>query len=175
MGLFIERGNFSGWLASFLIIGTLYGGGFGVIPALCSDLFGSHISAATHGIMIGVWASAAVVGIPIFSSITAKYSNLNAVGVRVPFPEAYIINSRWLCSLPAIAFFVCLFLNISTSAVASRRKAGGLRLALGRKRAICITRGGLQWLGPSDIEREEREEAERGQEVQAKVEKKVVV
>jgi len=36
MALSIPSSNFGGWLASFLIIGSLYGGGFGVIPATVS-------------------------------------------------------------------------------------------------------------------------------------------
>jgi len=113
MGYWIATGNFAGWLSSFLLIGTLYGGGFGVIPALCSDLFGSHISAATHGVMIGVWACAAIVGIPVFSSVNAQFSVVSTTGVKVPLPEAYIRNSQWLCALPALAFLACFFLKTS--------------------------------------------------------------
>ena len=36
MALSIPNSNFGGWLASFLVIGSLYGGGFGVIPATVS-------------------------------------------------------------------------------------------------------------------------------------------
>lgn len=122
MALSIPSSNFGGWLASFLIIGSLYGGGFGVIPAtvgdgtiwkslnsnICappivpepyppriqvSDIFGPHISAATHGVMISVWSAAAVIGIPCFSSITASFYHTSPTGSKIPNPEAYARNA----------------------------------------------------------------------------------
>lgn len=168
----IARGNFAGWLASFLVIGTLYGGGFGVIPALCSDLFGSHISAATHGIMIGVWASAAVVGIPIFTSTTAHFSTLNDAGVRIPTPQAYIVNSQWLCVLPVLGFIFALFLNVHPEDRAARAHKGGLRARLGGW-ALCITvEGGIRLLGKAELLREEAQAAAEAREVEVEEEEK---
>jgi OFA family oxalate/formate antiporter-like MFS transporter len=48
MCVWIREGNYGMWLFSFLLIGSLYGGGFGCLPAFVSDLFGSKISAATR-------------------------------------------------------------------------------------------------------------------------------
>ena len=165
----IATQNFGGWLASFLVIGTLYGGGFGVIPALCSDLFGSHISAATHGIMIGVWASAAVVGIPIFTSITAQYSLTSAAGVRIPTPEAYIRNSWWLCALPTLGFLVCLLLNVTPADRRARERMGGVRARLGPWAVCWSPAGGAVLLGRAQlaVEAEEAAAAEAQDAAQA--------
>ncbi len=74
-----------------------------MLPAFLSELFGSHISAATHGVAIAVWALATIVGVPIFTSITSRFSVLLPDGSRVPTLDAYIINVSWLAALPALA------------------------------------------------------------------------
>ncbi len=71
MSVWIATDNFGMWLFSFLLIGSLYGGGerkgivasafrkpeaagFSVAPAFVSDLFSARISAACHGVMVSV-------------------------------------------------------------------------------------------------------------------------
>ena len=103
--------GYGNWLGSFLIIGSLYGGGFGVIPAFMSDLFGPKISAATHGVMIGVWASAAIIGIPCFTTYTSTDYYLSGT-TKITNSTAYIHNTYWLCALPTAGFFALLFLNV---------------------------------------------------------------
>ena len=147
--VWIAQGNYPGWLASFLLTGSLYGGGFGVIPALCSDLFGPHISAATHGVMIGVWASAAVVGIPIFAATTARYSEVVVVvggggsPVRTPTPQAYIVNSLWLCALPVAGLLLALCLSVHPQDIAARKEQGGVRARLLGGWVLCISCKGV--------------------------------
>ncbi len=132
MAVWVRRDNFPAWAASFLIIGSFYGGSFGVLPAFVSDLFGPKISGATHGVMIAVWALSAIVGIPIFSSFTSNpaYTYVTAAGKTIALPEAYAQNALWLCWLPLVAFFSLLFLNTRPSDRAMRRKQGGVRVRL---------------------------------------------
>lgn len=111
MSVWIQQGHYDLWLLSFLLIGSLYGGGFGVLPALLSDTFGPRISGATHGVTISVWALSSIIGIPIFTSFTSKYIKI-VNGVKVPLPQAYIYNSYWLCGFPVMAFICLLFLNL---------------------------------------------------------------
>jgi hypothetical protein len=100
-----------------------------VLPAFVSDLFGPKISAATHGVTISVWALATVVCVPIFTSVTASHYVM--VGsTKVPTPEAYMINSYWLCGLPAIGFLVLLFLNVATRDRKLREEHGGARVRI---------------------------------------------
>jgi MFS family permease len=139
----IPAQNFGLWLLSFLLIGSLYGGGFGVLPAYLSDLFGPRISAATHGVMIGVWAFATVCGIPIFTAVTSAYS-VAAVNpatgalVRTPTPHAYVVNATWLAFLPALAFCVSLFLNVRREDRRLRKAVGGAAARLpGGRLALC--------------------------------------
>lgn len=127
MGVWISTNNFGAWLLSFLLIGSLYGGGFGVIPATVSDLFGPKISAATHGVMIAVWASATIIGVPVFTSYTSSYT---VPGTTRPAPMAYIMNTYWLCAMPTISFLCLLFMNVRPRDREMRRKTGSLRVRL---------------------------------------------
>jgi MFS family permease len=53
--VWIRNNNFGAWLLSFLVVGTAYGGGFGVLPAFVSDLFGSKISAVSAWLARPQW------------------------------------------------------------------------------------------------------------------------
>lgn len=58
----------------FLICYTIasYGGGFGTIPSLISDLFGSKRMSAMHGLVLTGWASAGLVAPPLFGYMNDK-------------------------------------------------------------------------------------------------------
>ena len=151
MAVWIPRGaaGYGNWLASFLVIGSLYGGGFGVIPAFVSDLFGPRISAATHGVMIGVWAAAAVIGIPCFTAYTA--ADYRLVGAaKVPNPSAYVANARWLCALPAAGCVAALFINVRAEDRELRAAKGDVRLRVfGAVVRFNAAEGGVAVLGPA--------------------------
>jgi MFS family permease len=126
---------FGPWLACFLAVGSLYGGCFGVLPAFLSDLLGPKISAATHGTMIGVWALSVVAGVPVFTAVTSHYSaavpaSPGAATVRVPTPEAYVVNAYWLSVFPALSFLVALWLNVRREDRVLRKSLGGGLLRL---------------------------------------------
>lgn len=140
MGPFITARAFGAWLAAFLLIGSLYGGSFGVLPAMVSDLWGPRISAATHGAMIAVWALASLVGINTFTAITAA----NAVvvdGVRVPQPAAYVLNAEWLVWPPAVGFLAALLLTVHPRDRILRKRLHHLRIRLCG--AVCTVRCAL--------------------------------
>jgi hypothetical protein len=115
-GVAIPRLDFPLWLACFLAIGSLYGGGFGVLPAALSDLFGPRLSAATHGTMLGIWALSVVVGVPIFAAVSDALSAVPpgaAPGAaRVPTARAYAVNATWLALAPAAALGAALLLTV---------------------------------------------------------------
>lgn len=110
----VRASDFHAWLFSFLFIGALYGGGFGVLPALVSELFGSKISSATHGAMISTWALACVVGTPIFSAVNLAYARPADAGhsTATPSREGYAMNASWLAALPALGFVAVALLNV---------------------------------------------------------------
>jgi MFS family permease len=147
MAVWIRQGHYGAWILSFLLIGALYGGGFGVLPAFMSDLFGPKISAATHGTTISVWAIATIVGVPIFTSFTGRYYTMNGAS-KLPMPVAYIYNSYWLCGLPAMAFVCLLFLCVRNEDRAIRRWKRDVRLRF-FKYVIRFDRSGVKVLDPT--------------------------
>ena len=131
----VRGGALGVWLCSFLAIGSLYGGTFGVLPALTSELFGPGISSATHGCMLSFWALSAVVGVPIFTRITATHTvaaGISPSGAVVyhPSPDAYAINAEWLIALPALASLAAALLNTRTRDRILRRAGAQLRVRL---------------------------------------------
>ena len=131
----VRGGALGAWLCSFLAIGSLYGGTFGVLPALTSELFGPGISSATHGCMLSFWALSAVVGVPIFTRVTATHTvaaGVSPAGVAIfhPAPDAYAINAEWLVALPALASLAAALLNTRTRDRILRRSSAQLRVRL---------------------------------------------
>jgi len=131
----VRGGALGAWLCSFLAIGSLYGGTFGVLPALTSELFGPGISSATHGCMLSFWALSAVVGVPIFTRVTATHTvaaGVSPAGAAVfhPSPDAYAINAEWLVALPALAAVAAALLNTRTRDRILARTRAQLRVRL---------------------------------------------
>jgi len=112
MALWIHLNIYGLWLLSFFVVGSLYGGVHGVLPAFLNQMFGARIAAALHGTLLFVWALADVVGVPIFSEVVAAHATM-LNGKRVATPEAYKINAYWLCAMPALSCLVLLFLDTS--------------------------------------------------------------
>ena len=113
MAYSVREGLFGPWLFSFLTLGSLYGGGFGVLPAFLSDLFGSKISSATHGANVSVWAFACVVGSSIFSAVNAQYAVMDSsTGVKHTLPQGYTVNALWLSCVPILSLIAILLLNV---------------------------------------------------------------
>ena len=128
----IQAQSFNLWLFSFLSIGSLYGGGFGVLPAILSELFGSHISSATHGVCITMWALACVIGTPVFSAVNAASMQAVEPGqVAHPSAAGYIKNATWLSFLPALAFVCVLLLNVRREDRIIATRTNSLRVRVG--------------------------------------------
>ena len=140
MPMAVRTGALSTWLVAFFTIGALYGGTFGVLPALTAELFGSSISSATHGCMLTLWALSAVVGIPIFTRVTATITQTTANGAVHPAPEAYARNAEWLLALPALATLAACALNTRTRDRVARRMLNQvLRLRLPGSHVFVVT------------------------------------
>jgi MFS family permease len=79
------------------LLTTVYGGGFGTIPAFLTDMFGAFNIGAMHGIILTAWSIGGVAGGISFNSV---YTNLIESGKSVV--EAYISN------IHAILVVVCV-------------------------------------------------------------------
>lgn len=120
----IRTGAFAPWLAAFLLVGSLYGGLFGVLPAFVSDMWGAGCASGTHGVCIAVWALACVVGAPVYVSVNAAYS------ARGLSHEGYAANATWLAFLPALALVACAFMNARAEDRAAEKATGTWRVRL---------------------------------------------
>lgn len=54
--------NFTGFIASMVIVGLCYGGALAVFPAINSDVFGSRYSGINYGILFTAYGIAAIIG-----------------------------------------------------------------------------------------------------------------
>lgn len=103
--------------------------------------------------MISVWASAAVIGIPVFGTFTG--SMYKVVGTKkIPTGDAYIHNVWWLCGLPAVAFVALLFMNIRPRDRALRQGKGDLRVRLFTHVLRINFAEGVRLLGPKEQDEE---------------------
>ncbi|KAI9229224.1 MAG: oxalate/formate antiporter [Piptocephalis tieghemiana] len=103
--------NYGGFLACMFILTACYGGGFGIIPAFLSDMFGSKNIGACHGVVLTAWAIAGVAGGLCFTGI---YNNIRAGGALASDPRAYNVNLYWILALVLCGFIIVWFLRVST-------------------------------------------------------------
>ncbi|KAJ1950440.1 hypothetical protein FBU59_000678 [Linderina macrospora] len=106
----ISSGNF--WLFLILIwIATIcYGGGFGMIPAFLSDMFGSSNTSSCHGVFLTAWSIASVCGGLVFTGIVNRYLSK---GYKPYDTKMYHINFVWMMVVVVIGFVCCLFVRSS--------------------------------------------------------------
>jgi len=135
----VHTRSYEPWLALFLVVGSLYGGGFGVLPALLSDLFGPRLTTSTHGAMLAVWSAGALVGIPLFAYWTGELT-VSPGGVAAPL--AYEVNLAWVAAMPLLSLFPALALTPLESDRAARAARGGcVRVRCGCAGALDVTCG----------------------------------
>ena len=56
----------------FLVIISMYGGGFATVPAYLKDMFGTSYVGAIHGMLITAWSAAGVFG-PVLVNYIREY------------------------------------------------------------------------------------------------------
>jgi MFS family permease len=80
-------GSVSLFVLSFVVILSMYGGGFATVPAYLKDLFGTRYVGAIHGWLITAWSAAGVFG-PVLLNYIREYQ----IGHGVPKAEAYNVT-----------------------------------------------------------------------------------
>jgi MFS family permease len=60
------------FLASLLLVFTMYGGGFATIPAYLADIFGTRNVAAIYGSLLTAWGAAAILGPVLITQLAAR-------------------------------------------------------------------------------------------------------
>ena len=83
----------------FLVIITMYGGGFATVPAYLKDMFGTRYVGAIHGWLITAWSMAG-----IFGPVLVNYIRQYQIDHGVPKAQAYNITMYVMAGLLVIGF-----------------------------------------------------------------------
>jgi MFS family permease len=128
-------GSVALFVLCFVIIMSMYGGGFATVPAYLRDMFGTRYVGAIHGVLLTAWSAAGVFG-PVLVNYIREYQ----IGHGVPKAQAYNTTMYIMAGLLVIGF-VC---NLMIKAVHERyhmkendprahdRAAAGVRPATAR-------------------------------------------
>jgi MFS family permease len=98
------HGNLPLFILCFLIIISMYGGGFATVPAYLKDMFGTRYVGAIHGWLITAWSAAGVFG-PVLVNYIRQYQ----IDSGVPKAQAYNVTMYIMAGL-LVAGFIANFL-----------------------------------------------------------------
>ena len=98
------HGSVIGFVCCFLIIISMYGGGFSTVPAYLKDMFGTRYVGAIHGLLLTAWSAAGIFG-PVLVNYIREYN----VTHGVPKAQAYNTTMYIMAGLLVIGF-ICNFL-----------------------------------------------------------------
>jgi MFS family permease len=90
----------------FLVIISMYGGGFATVPAYLKDMFGTRYVGAIHGMLITAWSAAGV-----FGPVIVNYMRQYQIDRGVPKADAYNVTMYVMAGLLLIGFFCNLFIK----------------------------------------------------------------
>ncbi len=87
-------GSIALFVAAFLIIISMYGGGFATVPAYLRDIFGTMHVGAIHGRLLTAWSAAGILG-----PVLVNYIRQFQIEHGVPKAQAYSITMYIMCAL----------------------------------------------------------------------------
>ncbi len=86
---------------AYVVIFSMYGGGFATVPAYLRDMFGTRYVGAIHGLLLTAWSAAGIFG-PVLVNYIREYN----VTHGVPAAQAYNITMYVMAGLLVVGF-VC--------------------------------------------------------------------
>jgi MFS family permease len=92
-------GSVVGFVLAFLVIISMYGGGFATVPAYLRDMFGTRYVGAIHGLLLTAWAMAGIFG-PVLVNYIREYNITHGV----PKAQAYNVTMYIMAGLFIIGF-----------------------------------------------------------------------
>ena len=98
-----SAGSVVGFVVCFLVIISMYGGGFATVPAYLRDMFGTRYVGAIHGLLLTAWSMAGIFG-PVLVNYIREYN----VTHGVPKAQAYNTTMYIMAGLLVIGF-ICNF------------------------------------------------------------------
>jgi MFS family permease len=99
-------GNVVLFVCCFLIIVSMYGGGFSTVPAYLKDMFGTRYVGAIHGILLTAWSAAGIMG-PVLINYIREYN----VTHGVPKAQAYNTTMYIMAGLLVVGFIANFFVK----------------------------------------------------------------
>ncbi|HJT05809.1 MAG TPA: MFS transporter [Stellaceae bacterium] len=92
-------GSVVGFVCAFLVIISMYGGGFSTVPAYLKDMFGTRYVGAIHGLLLTAWSMAG-----IFGPVLVNYIRAYNVAHGVAKAQAYNVTMYVMAVLLVIGF-----------------------------------------------------------------------
>ena len=99
-------GNIALFVGCFLIIISMYGGGFSTVPAYLRDMFGTQYVGAIHGLLLTAWSAAG-----IFGPVIVNYMRQYYVDHGVPKAQAYNTTMYVMAALLVVGFICNLLVR----------------------------------------------------------------
>jgi MFS family permease len=99
-------GSVVGFVCCFLVIISMYGGGFSTVPAYLRDMFGTRYVGAIHGLLLTAWSMAGIFG-PVLVNYIREYN----VTHGVPKAQAYNVTMYIMAGLLVIGFICNLLVK----------------------------------------------------------------
>jgi MFS family permease len=96
-----SSGSLPLFVAAFVVILSMYGGGFATIPAYLRDVFGTMHVGAIHGRLLTAWSAAGVLG-----PLLITHLREDQIASGVPKAQAYSVTMYVMCALLLIGL-VC--------------------------------------------------------------------
>lgn len=105
-----RTGNVPLFVLGYVVILSMYGGGFATIPAYLRDMFGTMQVGAIHGRLLTAWSTAGVLG-PVLVNYTREYRIANGV----PKAQAYGGTMYVMAALLVAGFLANLLVRRSSA------------------------------------------------------------
>ena len=99
-------GSVALFVLCFVVIMSMYGGGFATVPAYLKDMFGTRYVGAIHGWLLTAWSAAGILG-PVLVNYIREYQ----IQHGVPKAQAYNTTMYVMAGLLVIGFFCNLFIK----------------------------------------------------------------
>jgi len=97
-------GSVALFVLCFLVIISMYGGGFATVPAYLKDMFGTRYVGAIHGWLLTAWSAAGIFG-PVLVNYIREYQ----IDHGVPKAQAYNSTMYIMAGLLVVGF-ICNFM-----------------------------------------------------------------
>jgi MFS family permease len=99
-------GSVALFVTCFVIIISMYGGGFATVPAYLKDMFGTRYVGAVHGWLLTAWSAAG-----IFGPVLVNYIRQYQIDHGVPKAQAYNTTMYIMAGLLVIGFICNLMIK----------------------------------------------------------------